>query len=212
MREKIKQWRTQNKGWYNAVKITNKPDTTVLQFEYDATTKEGIETQFCELGELTYVAESYFRSSLKLLSEVDKIDITKEEKYNYNLSFYFLPAMFCFRHYVELKMKIVYLDIKKDEFIFNHELQYLRDKIESLGFTKHCFDDAIALIDSYEKGQVEFFRYLLGQDCIFTKDFDIPKGLKDKIKNIHDNIEYWSSLYFSHKQIRECFDSEAPKN
>ena len=208
MGSSIKKWETQNKGWYNAVKIINKPDATVLQFEYKATTQKGVETQFCELGELTYVAESYFRSSIKLLSEVEKIDITKDYKYNYNLSFYFLPAMFCFRHYVELKMKIVYLDIKKDEFIFNHELQCLRDKIESLGFTKHCFDDAIALIDSYEKGQVEFFRYLLGKDCVFTKTFDIQKGLKEKIKNIHDSIEYWSSLYFSNKLIKECLNNE----
>lgn len=203
MGSNIKKWETQNKGWFNAVKITNKLDATVLQFEYDATTKKGVETQFCELGELTYVAESYFRSSLKLLSEVEKIDITKEDKHNYNLSFYFLPAMFCFRHYVELKMKIVYLDIKKDEFIFNHELQYLREKIESLGFTKHCFDDAIALIDSYEKGQVEFFRYLLGKDCVFKKSFSIQKGLNEKIKNIYLSIEHWSSLYFSNKILRD---------
>lgn len=113
MGKKAKKWNTQNKGIFNAVKITNKPEGTILQFEYDATTKSGVETQFCELGELTYVAESYFRSSIKLLSEVEKIDITKDDKYNYNLSFYFLPAMFCFRHYVELKMKIVYLDIKR---------------------------------------------------------------------------------------------------
>ena len=72
MREKIKQWHTQNKGWYNAVKIINSPDATVLQFEYDATTKKGVETQFCELGELTYVTESYFRSAIKLLSDIVK--------------------------------------------------------------------------------------------------------------------------------------------
>ena len=98
MGSNIKKWKTQNKGGYNAVKIINRPDATVLQFEYDATTKKGVETQFCELGELTYVVESYFRSAIKLLSEVEKIDITKEDKNNYNLSFYFLPAMFCFRH------------------------------------------------------------------------------------------------------------------
>ena len=72
MGSNIKKWETQNKGGYNAVKIINSPDATVLQFEYDATTKKGVETQFCELGELTYVTESYFRSAIKLLSDIVK--------------------------------------------------------------------------------------------------------------------------------------------
>ena len=74
---------------HEVLQLLHKVPATVLQFEYYATTKKGVETQFCELGELTYVAESYFRSAIKLLSEVEKIDITKDDKYNYNLSFYF---------------------------------------------------------------------------------------------------------------------------
>ena len=203
---KIKKWNTQNEGKYNAVKITNIPDGTVLQFEYEVVTGMGIKTQFCELGELTYVAESYFRSSMKLLSNVDEINNSKDVKTNYNLSFYFLPAMFCFRHYVELKMKIIYLDLKKDKFIVAHDLHFLRDEIEALGLTKHCFDDAIALIDSYENGQDEFFRYLLSKDFVFTKDIKIPYHLKNKIENIYFTIEQYSSNYFSNELIREYFN------
>ena len=208
MSKSIKQWNTQNKGSYNAVKISNEISGITLHFEYDADTQHGIETQFCEQGELTYVAESYFRSSIKLLSYVDKISDFNDDKSNYNLTFYFLPAMFCFRHYVELKMKIVYLDLKKDKFIVKHDLHFLRENIEQSGFTKHCFDEAIELIDSYEQGHDEFFRYLLTKDFVFTTDVSILRGLKKRIEQIYYSIEHWSSLYFSNQLIREFLKNE----
>lgn len=207
MSKSIKDWNSQSKGSYNAVKITNEINGLTLHFKYDADTQHGIETQFCEQGELTYVAESYFRSSMKLLSEVDKINVSNNDKSNYYLTFYFLPAMFCFRHYVELKMKIVFLDLKKDKFIIKHDLHFLRENIEQCGFSKHCFDEAIELIDYYEQGHDEFFRYLLTKDFVFTTDISILHGLKNKIEKIYYSIEHWSSQYFSYRLMKELLEN-----
>ena len=184
MSKRIKDWNSQNKGIYNAVKVSKEMNGITLHFQYETTSLNGVETQFDEFGELTYVAESYFRSSIKLLSDVDKISDSKDTKLNYKLSFYFLPAMFCFRHYVELKMKITYLNLTKDKFIVNHDLHFLRQNIEQQGFVNHCFDEAIELIDSYEQGHDEFFRYLLSKDFVFTKEISILNGVKNKIEKI----------------------------
>ena len=71
MGSNIKKWETQNKGIYNAVKITNKQNSTAFQFEYDASTRKGVETQFCELGELTQKTKIQNKRS-------EKMEITDE--------------------------------------------------------------------------------------------------------------------------------------
>ena len=204
MSKKKNDWVSQEKGHYNMVKISRNETGTFLNFEYDLTNDEMVETQFCEIGELSYVAESYFRSAIQLISKVDEIESETEIKKQYNLSFYFLPAMFCFRHYVELKLKIIFLQMKKDKFYITHNLKEMKDEIENMGFTKHCFDEAIELIDSYENGQVELFRYLLNKtNNEFTNEIKIQHKTKEKMLKFYRQIEYYTNIYFGHKFIEE---------
>ncbi len=203
MSKKKNDWISQEKGQLNMVKLTKDETGASLHFEYDIKNGNSSETQFSEIGELSYVAESYFRSAIHLISKVDEIENQSDVKKQYNLSFYFLPAMFCFRHYVEMKLKIVFLRMKKDKFFIIHNLNEMKDEIENMGFTKNCFNEAIEFIESYEKGQVEFFRYLLNKSNVFTKEFKIENKLKEKMVSIYKQIEYYSSLFFAQKLIKD---------
>lgn len=197
-----KKWITQDKGQYNMVNLQKDEEGTSLNFEYEIINGGKFETQFSEVGELSYVAESYFKSAIQLISKVDDIENKTEIKKQYDLSFYFLPAMFCFRHYIELKLKIIFLRIKKDQFYLTHDLNEIKNEIENMGFTKHCFDKAIEFINSYEKGQVEFFRYLLDTANKFTKDIKIKNKTKEKMMEFYMQIEHYTNLYFAHEFLK----------
>lgn len=207
MSKKKNDWVSQDKGEYNLVKLVKDKTGTSLHFEYDIQNNGTNETQFSEIGELSYVAESYFKSAIYLISKVDDIEHETDTKKQYNLSFYFLPAMFCFRHYVEMKLKIVFLRMKKDKFFIIHNLNDMKDEIENMGFTKNCFKEAIDFIETYEKGQVEFFRYLLDKSNVFTKEFKIKNKMKEKMVKIYEHIEYYSNLFFAQAFIKDCLDS-----
>ena len=85
---------------------------------------------FSEQKILDYLATCYANSCLTLLSSLEKYTQTENLIEKRNIAYRYLPAMFCFRHFVELKLKGIYVEIKNEMPDFNHDLEKIKKIIE----------------------------------------------------------------------------------
>lgn len=145
---------------------------------------------FSEITLLNFVTKSYANSCLTLfkkLTEYNPKDLDNIK--NTNIAYRYLPAMFTFRHYIELRLKTLYMILAKQSFTFNHNLSALLKEVKEAGFDKNVFDEPIKFIDKYEKHNDEHFRYLITKEFQCTKKLEIPMFQFDKIKKFIQDIE-----------------------
>ena len=122
--------------------------------------EEDIEN-FSEEMVLGYLATCYANSCLTLISILEKYNTTENLTEKRNIASRYLPAMFCFRQYVELKLKELYIDIKNELPNFIHDIEVLKNSIErELKVNIVAFDQALDFIKDKEKRSQTFFRYL----------------------------------------------------
>ena len=144
---------------------------------------------------LDFLAVSYAESCLTLLKRLNEFNgedllATLESR-----TYRYLPAMFCFRHYLELRLKYLYLKIMKTQFDSNYDLIELLGMIKQNGFNLNVFDEPIKFIDQTEKNRTEHFRYLITQEYVDADQLEIPADEFDKIKSYITTIEQQCKRY-----------------
>lgn len=145
---------------------------------------------FSEITLLNFVAKSYANSCLTLFKKLTEYNPQETNSIkNESISYRYLPAMFTFRHYLELRLKTLYMVLKKQSFNFDHNLSALLGELKESGFNSNVFDEPIKFIENYEKGNDEYFRYLITKNFQCTKKLEIPMFQFDKIKSIIQDIE-----------------------
>ena len=173
-------------------------DLFKIQFEFYDNLIGDCET-FSEVTLLEYVANSYEKSCLTLFKCVDEYDLDKSINFNKNCSYRFLPAMFCFRHYVELKLKCLYMIINNRSFENEHDLEKLLKPIKDEGIDCKGFKKAINLINNYEKNDTSFFRYLIDTNFECVKEINVKIHIFNEIKSIINEIT------IEYREIRKTF-------
>lgn len=169
-------------GFFN-IKLND--DKVIYNFHIGTGSNES----FSEKNVLNFVARSYKESCLRLLEQMKHY-----KKDNEKLALLYLPAMFCFRHYLELKLKLLYLDWHNEEFWNTHDLNDLLDDLEKnstcdMGTFRAPIDYITHLEQINNKQTVEFFRYLIDPQFNCKESIEIPMYEFDKIFNFIANIE-----------------------
>ena len=178
---------------YNA---TLKSDKVIYDFRVNPNDpkQQGIVS---EKNLLYFVALSYKNSCLKLLEQMRKYD---KDKNNYNsLAKYYLPAMFCFRHYIELELKLLYMDWHNEQFLNNHNLKDLLKDLEKngtcdIGVFKAPLEYLAQLEQINNKPNFEFFRYLIDANFVCKESIEIPMFEFDKIQHFINQIETQTTI------------------
>ncbi len=144
---------------------------------------------FSEITELNFVAESYARACLTLLKEVNKYNLGNQTSINKKRIYRYLPAMFCFRHYLELRLKCLYMDLTKESFSMEHSLSKLLEEVKNAGFNMDSFDKAVEYISNLEKNDDSYFRYLISKSFKSVDKLTIPVHEFAKVNNWINKIE-----------------------
>lgn len=182
-------------GFY---RVTKKSDKVIYAFRTKVKSlNNAIQENFSEKNVLYFVARSYKDSCLKLLQQMKSYDnnITLSE----NLALLYLPAMFCFRHYLELQLKLLYMDWHKEEYCDSHDLNLLLENLEKNNTCNmSVFKEPIEYITKLEqingKSAVEFFRYLINREFECKESIEIPMFEFDKIFHFIGNIETQTTI------------------
>ena len=143
---------------------------------------------FNEVTLLNFVAQSYAKSALELYKKVAEYDSedANEEK---DTTYFYLPAKFCFRQYLELKLKCLIMIYKEKSFKTIHKLSSLLEEVKKSGFNYQVFSEPIQYIENIENGDCTLFRYLIDKDFNSKRNFLIPMFDYEKVKQYIDNIE-----------------------
>lgn len=175
-------------GAYKALSKTYFDNSVSVNFKfYDNLIFDG-ET-FSEITLIDFVAKSYAESCLTLLSKVNNYQVNDPVNIsNYNI-YRFLPAMFCFRHYLELRLKCVYMEVYFKSFEISHNLRVLYDNIKEYSPDFEVFEEPINYIDQFENSDEKFFRYLISTKFEPTDSINMPMHDYSKVKNYISNIE-----------------------
>lgn len=170
---------------------------------------------FSEKSVLNFVAQSYANSCLTLFHRVEEYKDTDKYSIMDNCALRYLPAMFCFRHYIELKLKYLYMCYANEEYNSNtHNLSTLLQELKGKGFPSNVFDLPIEYIKerecftSIDDGNDSFFRYLIDKDMKCKEHLNIPMFEFDKIKTYILDIEYHTRLMLTNKFIRETIENK----
>ena len=150
--------------------------------------------RFSEIEVLNFVARSYEESCLKLLQEMGKYNKADDDSIRRCMKYY-LPAMFAFRHYLELRLKTIYMDCQLKSFDYEHTLSKIYEYLEqetSRSFP--AFKEAIDYVEGIEKSISgkpcdEFFRYLIDTNFASVKKLDIPMFEAKKVAGFIEHIE-----------------------
>ena len=164
------------------------------------------EQSFSEYSTLGYVVESYKNSCLLLVEKLEQCKNCSEGQIKY-LSTFYLPTMFCFRHYLELKLKQLYIWYYGESFRADkdgHKLNKLFDDLQ-----KHpsvdlvCLKRAINFVEEREKisftekNDITYFRYLI------NKNFESEKSLTFTLSDIDEIKFHLTELDFRTNQIMQ---------
>lgn len=183
-RDKLKEY-----GYGGAYQYTLNDEEFIIDFKVDA----GFAYGFSEITLLNYVAESYRNSTLTLLRKVNKIADCNESKSTYEIAKYsygYIPAMFCFRHYLELKLKSLYMTINRMQFnSVTHDLTELfseiKTKIQMLHIDSIWIENAVKYVDLIEKKNQYHFRYYIDKKFKPTTQIIISyKTILDELEKI----------------------------
>lgn len=196
MSEEIRK-KLNEKGIEGAMAITYGEDRMIIDFK----TPNGFlgmdGESFSEKTVFDFVATSYASSCLTLLSRMKEYYKAEDYRKKDQCSYRFLPAMFCFRHYIELKLKYLYMCYHQEEYLGNHNLRKLCEDLKKDNlFDMGIFDEPIEYIEKIEKfipnGKVDesYFRYLANKNFQFQEHLEIPFSDIEKIENYIREIEF----------------------
>lgn len=170
-----------------------------------------------ELLEFKFVVDSYFESAFTLLNEVEKYVLADNFNKKKICLLKYLPAFFCFRHYVELKLK--YLFMKDTGCSFNTKEHTLSNLLEELknetGTSYAVFDRAITYIEKQEKivgnqKQTAYSRYLVDTNFNFSKNIlivlDDIKTMKTLLKEIEGRLDQVEQVKTFNKWLNDKKD------
>ncbi len=163
-------------------------DVLTIFFEYENNDFGQMKT-FSEITLLEYVASSYGESCLTLLRRVEQYNINNSINFNRDCSYRFLPAMFCLRQYIELKLKCLYMLVNRTSFDNNHNLKELASFIKQKGFPLNNFNVAINFVNKYEHKDAAFFRYMINKNFKCTKKISMNMHMYNQIHDMILNIE-----------------------
>ncbi|NCA92051.1 hypothetical protein EOM82_02215 [bacterium] len=156
---------------------------------------------FSERKVLEFLANSYSHSCLTLFEYMEKYEHANTYSTMDDCSFRFFPAMFCFRHYLELKLKYLYIWYTNNCFNTNsHNLEDLLKELRNNGFQSDVFDKPIAWINKYEKadplskGDDAYFRYYINNKLICNDNVDITMFNYKLANELIANIEYQTAM------------------
>lgn len=183
---------------------TNQDKVNVL-FRYTMKTDPAKTKLAGNIRLLDFVAVSYAESCLTLIKRIKEYDDEDLLSANASKAYRYLPTMFCFRHYLESRLKYLYMEIMREQVNPNYDLTDLLDAIKQNGFYLNIFDEPIKFIDQTEKNRVEYFRHLLAEKFADADQLEIPNYEFDKIKGYITNIEKQCKTYI------EWLDSERLK-
>lgn len=154
---------------------------------------------------LDFVARSYAESCLTLIKRIKELEDADSLSMNEAKAYRYLPTMFCFQHYLEVRLKYLYMEITRTQVDTNYNLTDLLDAIKQNGFYLNIFDEPIKFIDQIEKNRIEHFRHLITEKFAGADQLVIPNYEFDKIKGYITNIEKQCKIYV------EWLDSERLK-
>ncbi len=161
---------------------------------------------FSEYSTLCFVVESYKNSCLLLVEKLEECKNCSEGQIKY-LSTLYLPTMFCFRHYLELKLKQLYIWYYGESFITDndgHKLNKLLNDLHKDENVKYeILSKAIRFVEEHEKfsfngeKDASYFRYLI------DKNFESEKSLTFSLSDIEKIKLYLTELDFRINQIMQ---------
>lgn len=161
-----------------------------------------------ELVAFEFATASYENAALLLFTELEHYSVQDTKIRKQYMSTLYLPAMFCFRHYIELQVKSLYMwYFRKPLSLDNKNLHILRQLFEELQKKSNnkftIIATAIEYIEKYEKFSTShaydssYFRYLANKNYDFEEHLEIPISDIGKIKN------YIIEIDFRTKQIKQ---------
>ena len=161
---------------------------------------------FSEYSTLGYVVESYKNSCLLLVQKLEESKNCSEDRIKY-LSTLYLPVMFCFRHYLELKLKQLYIWCYGESFITDNNGHKLNKLLKDLQKDKNVkfeiLRKAIDFIKEHEifsfngEKDASYFRYLI------NKKFESEKSLTFRLSDIDKIKLYLTEIDFRINQIMQ---------
>ena len=176
-------------------KITINFDTNIKFYDKSIT----------QLTTLDYTIKSYFYSAIILAEKLLHYDFDDRNTY-YN-NFLYLPMMFSFRQYVELKMKYLYTYCYEKSFPNTHVLSELRDNLKDTEFYGifggNSSIDVCEFIDNLEKAP-EYFRYILDKNCQGVTEISIDIKTAEKVIYYCREIEHRCELILFNKKLHEA--------
>lgn len=201
----------QEKGIEGAMQIAYSDDKIVVDFRFiDSTILPGLEN-FSEKTIIDFVAKSYYKSCLTLLKQVNNYERSNIYSEMDNCAYRYLPAMYCFRHYLELKLKYLYMYFANESFnVDSHNLSNLLQELKDKGFSHNVFDEPVAYIESLEIIQNNhshadaYFRYLIDKNIICQETLEIPMFEFPKIKKFITDIEHYSDQVIDELFTKKC--------
>ena len=172
-----------------------------------------------ELTEFKFVVDSYFESCFVLLTEVEKYATSDSFKDKKRCLLKYLPAVFCFRHYIELKLKYLYMQHSGNSFNTNeHALSKLLDELKTVsGLDYAIFNNAISYIEEIEKTVNNerfdaFSRYLVDKKFNFSKKLSIVlndiKRMKRALVEIEGRIEQRDQVLWFNNLLKQSEEVE----
>lgn len=159
------------------------------------------ECNHSEIDIIGFVTNSYKNSCLRLLKEMSRYKCNKDQKSVIDYMHYYLPAMFCFRHYLELKLKYLYMVWCKKSFYMGHSLNNLLSELEDESHTEFSFfEEPIEYINMLESAitssQEEYCRYLIDKDFNSNSSLVIPMFELKRILSYINTIETRTTIMF----------------
>jgi hypothetical protein len=145
-----------------------------------------------QITTLDYTVKSYFHSTIVLANQLQKFDVGNKDTYYVN--YLYLPMMFSFRQYIELKMKYLYMCVTHKAFnTETHDLEKLREELKNTDFYaffngNNSSVDVVKFIKTLEK-KPEYFRFVLDKECEETESLQIYIDTAEKVKYYCSEIE-----------------------
>ncbi len=166
--------------------------------------------QFSEKTVMNFIVQSYASSCLTLLNQMKTYKESKTHKSMNDCAMLYFPAMFCFRHYIELKLKYLYMCYTDKPFKANtHDLSFLHGELVKAGFKHNVFKKPLQYIEDREfymdiKDSDAFvFRYLIKQDFKCKEKLIIPMFEFDTIQTFITDIEHYTNILLVNEIINK---------
>lgn len=164
--------------------------------------------QFSEKTVLDFVVRSYASSCLTLLKRMENYKDAETYHDMNECALRYFPALFCFRHYLELKLKYLYMCYTNQTFnIASHNLMDLHSELKEVGFNHNVFDKPIQYIKDREyymnvsDGDASVFRYLIKRDFQCKEKLIIPMSEFTTIKDFILDIEHYTEIMLFNRMV-----------